>query len=47
MTRRRSSLAVSCGSVAVTAAALLESGGPMWLAALAGIALLGVWGCLR
>jgi hypothetical protein len=44
---RRESLAVTSGSVAVIAAALLESGGPLWLAALAGIALLALWGCLR
>jgi hypothetical protein len=44
---RRESLAITCGSVAVLAAALLESGGPMWLAALVGAALLATWRCAR
>jgi hypothetical protein len=44
---RRESLAVTCGSVAVIAMALLESGGPMWLAALAGAALIATWRCAR
>lgn len=44
---RRESLAVTCGSVAVISAALLESGGPLWLAALAGAALLATWRSIR
>lgn len=47
MTRRRESLAVTCGCVAVIAAALLEGGGPLWLAALSLAGILGAWRCAR